>query len=920
MIGADYVYNFLLNHVVRGEQPLSPVAILTRFGFVLSGPVQIPAHNTCSSNVTVAHVLNIGAVIQDSSVDVNERLKTFWQCENLGVKDDKTPLQFGDLMKDKIKFDGERYEVSLPVNEERPVIPDNYVLAEKRLKSLLNRLKLKPEIFKQYNSVIKEQIACGVVEYATDDEISTGTTHYIPHSGVLKEDRKTTKVRVVYDASSKLAGEISLNECLHSGPNLLPLIFDVLLRFRLNKIALIGDLEKAFLHISINPDQRNLLRFLWIDDSDPENAKIVKLRFTRLAFGLTCSPYILNATIRYHLREYPNSDLEFAKHVSNSLYVDDYASSFNSEVEAFEMYRKLKETCKNGGFNMRKWGSNCPGLLAKIDVAENSLQNNSQNVNNSAESNESNDTKVLGVLWEQKSDKLSFDLSVITDNVTPERVTKRTILSRIARFYDPLGLLSPVIVPLKQIFQEVCKIKTNWDVKLPKEICDRWCAIMSDIKRKTLIKIDRCILPELSLADIKVIELHGFADASKVGYGGVVYVRFAAPQVTAVRLIAAKSKLAPLKGETTPRLELKAALVLAHLIISVKDAIQQCLKIENLFCWSDSNVVLYWIHNECKKQKTFVENRLRKIRNLVNKENWSYCPTHNNPADIVSRGTSVSKLTESSLWWEGPDYLKTEKMHWPIFEGATQERQTPDSEKPVVVLMSNSSKVSDLNAVIPCENYSSFDKLIRVTVLVLKFVKLLRREILKEKNLELFPSDLSNEARNLWYKEAQKSFVEDKNFDKTKSNLNVFTDSKGILCSKGRIDNAPLPYETKFPVLLLKSHDIVKHNGVQETLTQVRSEHWIIRGRQLVKSILSKCSTCKQITGKPYDSPSAPPLPPFRVSDDAAFSQIGVDFAGPLYVRDIYSKTKQSHKCYIALFSCASHSSLTFRTRYRSPR
>ena len=247
MIGADYVHKFLLDHVVRGEQPLSPVAILTRFGFVLSGPVQIPAQNKCSSNVTVAHVLNIGAEIQDSSSHVNEQLKTFWELENLGAKDDKTPFEVNHFMRDKIMFDGERYEVSLPVKDLRSVIPDNYVLAEKRLKSLLSRLKLKPEVFEQYKDVIREQIASGVVEYANDSQKSTGTTHYIPHSGVFKEDRQTTKLRVVYDASSKVAGEISLNECLHPGPNLLPLIFDVLLRFRMNKIALIGDLEKAFL-------------------------------------------------------------------------------------------------------------------------------------------------------------------------------------------------------------------------------------------------------------------------------------------------------------------------------------------------------------------------------------------------------------------------------------------------------------------------------------------------------------------------------------------------------------------------------------------------------------------------------------------------------------------------------------------------
>ena len=159
--------------------------------------------------------------------------------------------------------------------------------------------------------------------------------------------------------------------------------------------------------------------------------------------------------------------------------------------------------------------------------------------------------------------------------------------------------------------------------------------------------------------------------------------------------------------------------------------------------------------------------------------------------------------------------------------------------------------------------------------------------------------------------------MNDTKFEETKKVLHVFADEKGVLRVKGRIDDAPLPYETKYPVLLprrhhfthlvvYKSYSIVKHNGVRETLTQVRSEYWVCKGRQIVKTLLSKCVLCKRIMGKPYDTPLSPPLPKFRVSEDTAFSNIGIDFAGPLLVKDIYSKTGEMRKCYIALFTCAS--------------
>ena len=136
-----------------GSSHLAPVAILTRFGFVLSGPIQLPALDTCSSNVTVAHVLKTSAIVQDANNEINSELRQFWEFENLGMKNDTTAVEVDELMKDKIKFDGERYQVTLPVTHQQIVIPDNY-----SLNSLLSRLKQKPEVFEQYKNVIKGQI------------------------------------------------------------------------------------------------------------------------------------------------------------------------------------------------------------------------------------------------------------------------------------------------------------------------------------------------------------------------------------------------------------------------------------------------------------------------------------------------------------------------------------------------------------------------------------------------------------------------------------------------------------------------------------------------------------------------------------------------------------------------------------------
>ena len=442
MIGADFAYSFLMDHIVRGEPGLGPVATLTRFGYVLSGPVPVSSQNNHSSNVTVSHVLKTGAVIIERDSELAEELKQFWDIENSSKFQEIDDFESNENpLEGKIKFNGTRYEVTLPIKNEESQIPDNHSVASSRLNSLLKRLQLNPDIFEQYDSVIKEQLAAGVIEKVEEglEPRPPGSVHYIPHHEVLRQDRQTTKLRIVYDASSKSKGEVSLNDCLDPGPNLAPLITDVLLRFRMNKVAIIGDIEKAFLNISIDPSQRDLLRFLWVDTKDPNNPTVVSLRFARLLFGLSVSPYVLNATIRHHLESNEEFNAEFVENVKNSLYVDDYASSFNSEDECFAMYEQLKSCFSKGGFNMRKWASNNKSLLERIGKAEtDETVETKENKQTSHAICTDEEVKVLGLKWNQNTDKMQLDLSIFHIDTTQEPVTKRTILKTTARFYDPL--------------------------------------------------------------------------------------------------------------------------------------------------------------------------------------------------------------------------------------------------------------------------------------------------------------------------------------------------------------------------------------------------------------------------------------------------------------------------------------------------
>ena len=921
LIGSDYYWSFVGGPPVRGE---GPTAVPTRLGFVLNGPVK-DIYNVCSSmHVQTIHVMK--AEVQSAANDfVDADVNRFWDIESVGLKEKTADSEVYDQFVKDARFKNGRYEVSLPMKECHPVISDNFSLAKNRLNSLLKRLNSKPDILEEYNDVISQQLDAGVIERVEIDKMDKpGEVHFLPHREVVRADKETIKLRVVYDASSKRPGEVSLNDCMHTGPALIPMIFDVLLRFRMQKVPLIGDLEKAFLNIAITPSQRGLLRFLWVNDIDTENPKLVTYRFTRLVFGLVSSPFVLNATIRHHMDKYERTDPDFVDLVKNSTYVDDFASSVQTTEDAFALYQKLKFRFKEAGFNMRKWASNSSQLMNLIECEESKTDTFSGNSPKNQFQNETDEksVKVLGIPWVKERDVMKFDLNDVVKGVAKELATKRAILSTIARVFDPHGLISCAILPLKILFHEVCLMKVNWDTPLSEQIHSRWKAIIENFESLSEIEFPRCLLADIEGQQIKSFELHSFSDASKIAIGANVYLRIETDQGWKTQLIASKTKIVAMKDETIPRLELSAALLSAQLLTSIVNALYRVTTINKVYCWCDSQIVLWWIYKEPKEFKTFVANRLGQIRDMFPKEHWFYCPTDKNPSDIGSRGIKIERLVGNQLWWHGPDFLIKDCENWPssnflsressISDMAVSELKSKTNVVSLVCVSENSQNLS-VNTVIPCERFSSYTKLIRITALVLKFIKILRNKQI-EKNIS--KTDF-NEAESLWHREVQKSFKQDVKFQKSRDNIRVVVDDDGLMRVGGRIENSTMPFSAKFPILLPREHHFtklyvwlchfnVKHNGVRETLTELRSKYWIIGGRQVVRKILSKCIVCKKFSAKPFDVLPAPPLPSFRVADDFAFTRVGVDFAGPLYVQDIYSKDKSMHKCYIALFTCAS--------------
>ena len=230
----------------------------------------------------------------------DEEILKVLKTEDMENKILKCPAVIENFEK-QLKFNGQRYVTKLPFVKDPYTLPDNYLIAKSRLETNFKRLQTDPKLLQSYDDVIKEYLSYGIVEKVTAS--NTNYVHYLPHRTVVRDERETTKLRVIFDASAKYKGFPSLNELLDPGPCLLPHLFDTLIRFRLGKIALISDIKQAFLQIQINTEHRDFLRFLWYDDIRTDFPTSV-LRFTRLVFGLTSSPFILNATIKFHLSQY----------------------------------------------------------------------------------------------------------------------------------------------------------------------------------------------------------------------------------------------------------------------------------------------------------------------------------------------------------------------------------------------------------------------------------------------------------------------------------------------------------------------------------------------------------------------------------------------------------------------------------------
>ncbi|XP_026829094.1 uncharacterized protein LOC113562802 [Ooceraea biroi] len=629
IIGADLYGSVILDGIRRGGQG-DPIARNSIFGWLISGPVGLTASSNASSAclATDAHpAVSVHHISVSPSLDAE--LRRFWEVEEVPRKALLTPEEGNN----QISTGATRF------------------IAEKQAESLSRRLHANPVLFKEYAAFLNEYESLGHMRRVPLGE-PTDHCVYIPHHPVLRESSATSRLRVVFNASSRSSNGTSLNDHLLPGPKLQSELASVILKWCSFRYVYTADIAKMFRQILVDPLDTQYQHILWKPNV---NEAPIDFELLTVTYGMACSPYEALRVIKQVASDEGHRFPRARAILLENSYVDDVCFGYHRVSELRKIRDELTELLRRGGFELRKWASNSAELLSDIDPQNHGLACTKQLAPDE-------NLKILGIGWNPRLDV--FQVSVSIDEKIPS--TKRTVLSAISRIYDPLGWVVPATIAAKIFMQQLWQAKVEWDEEIPASLVSRWKAIYSRLPQLNQVWLSRWTFVE---SEFESAELHGFSDASNSAYAAVIYLRVVSSSgdVT-ITLLAAKSRVAPVTPLTVPRLELSAAVLLSRLLEFVRESIN--FEISSCTCWTDSTIVLAWLDRHPSQWKTFVANRVAEIRNRAPNAEWQYVSTLDNSADCASRGLISDELISHPLWWHGPPWLSLSKEAWPQLENS----------------------------------------------------------------------------------------------------------------------------------------------------------------------------------------------------------------------------------------------------------
>lgn len=938
LIGTD-VYKAMEPRQIINSRGDGPYAVKTSLGWVINGPLR----GTAAANQdVVSHSVN-----RISVSNVENLLTQLYNADfpERGY-DDKSEMsqedhQFLDSVKESTQLVDGHYCIGLPLKDKEIKMPDNRSLAEQRRTSLKRKFQRNPDFYQEYNRFMTELVNKGYAIKVPEEELQCedGRLWFIPHHGVYHPKKK--KLRVVFDCTASYQG-VSLNNRLLQGPDLTNTLVGVLTRFRKDTVGMMADIDSMFYQVKVPKEDSDLLRFLWWPDGDL-SSEAADYRMCVHLFGAASSPSCASYALRRTAEDGKTwASPEAVETILNNFYVDDCLSSVSSDEHAVALAKDLRTLCLSGGFHLSKWTSNSRALLMSIPEEDRASGIKDLDLDNDQLPTE----RALGVHWCTNSDMFKLKIEV-----QQKPCTRRGILSVVGSAFDPLGFLAPFVLPAKLLLRELCKEKKAWDDTVSEEQAKKWKKWLSDLEKLSSFCVSRCIKPA-GFGVIKTAQLHHFSDASNDGYGTVSYLLLTNEKDQKLTsFMIGKSRVAPLKLITIPRMELTAA------VIAVKmDKMLQCelqLQLSESRFWTDSVTVLKYIENDAARYKTFVANRVSFIKEATKPSQWKYVSTADNPADQASTGLSAESLLQSKNWIQGPEFLLRSEDEWPkrpdqpIF---LEEEDAEVKRSAQVSLVQTDEKLDVMSQFV--RHFSSWYKLKKATAWLIRLKEillnmkqkrkelqetiqkhendtfkaesLLQQEMLKYKqssgkqvltteDLAMAETELIRLCQRRKYAEELKALLDGK--DHVRKDSHIFKLDPylkdGVLRVGGRLGRSAMPLDAKHPAILHKDdwiaklilrhiHEATGHSGRNYILARLRQKFWIPKACSAIQRMISECNTCRRLHAKAGEQKMAN-LPEDRLlPDKPPFTNTGVDFFGPFEVSRGRSKVKR----YGVLFTC----------------
>ncbi|XP_073831625.1 uncharacterized protein [Musca autumnalis] len=869
-----------------------PIATKTRLGWAVQGNV-----NTNLKDYQV----NIHLCECEGNYEkIHEALNRMYALESSPSKtihstEDEKALSVLDATS---KYIDGRFEVGLPWRSEEVTLPDSYGTAYKRAVCLRKKMDkdsdLKIKVTKEFNNLIEK----GYARKLNEDEIggSESRVWYLPIF-ITCNPNKPDRARLVWDAAAKTNG-VSLNDFLLAGPDLLTSLLDILLTFRVGKVAICGDIAEMFHQIRIRNEDYHAQRFLWWNEGEPEPGHYV---MEALTFGLNAAPCIAHFIRNKNADRFEGKYPRAVEAIKKYHYVDDLIDSVDDEEDAKRLADQISQIHASAGFKIRNWSSNSQAVLDHLHENKSSTQN----------PRELGCTeKILGVHWDPSKDVFQYifkfpklERRILDQEIIP---TKREVLKVLMSIYDPLGFASLYTIDLKILFQEIWRSGIEWDEPLNRDLAEKWEKWKRKLPLIAALEIPRCYSDHLQEAD--EIQLHIFVDAGEFGYAAICYLRIKKRDQVSIALVMAKSKVSPLKPVSIPRLELQAAVLGIRLASKIKEIDR--IPVDSCIYWSDSKTVLHWLRMDPRKFRPFVMHRVGEILENSHARQWRWVPSKHNPADLA---TKDNPKANTELWLSGPDFLLQSEDNWP----RCKDRGTADTTEIRTYYLEVHTK--EHTTTINIDYFSDWRRLYRATAKWFLYMKKLRASSRGERKPDEVSHEMICQAKTVLLKQAQLDVfpIEIYNLKRGKRiesdsplrGLDIFLDEMdGLIKIHGRtehlrgyVDVIVLPPKHKVTSLIIKHYHEKYHHVSHETvINSLKGQYHIQKLRVLYKTVRKNCQHCKITTASPK-IPLMGSLPKGRLGAyEKPFTYTGIDFFGPMIV----TFGRRSEKRWGVIFTC----------------